>query len=273
MEEIFTNITKLGWAAIGSVLTLIAYIILEKFKSKQSLFSFTKTYNPIGTSINDNFFGNIKIIYNDERPVQHLNFVNLKIQNKSNRDFEDVILKCWVDSASNILSANAFHNQYLTTIGLEENHEETRRQKIAQIDNYNLTMDPNLPQPLVISENYKYVLKNFVWRIPAWNRNDSVVFNFLIENTQGNIPLLMHPIEKKSVKLIESKTAEEINLQRGKGALLYGYLIYIFSISIILSQSSIGKSDVIIFGIIGGLYLWIGLFLYQIVGYVKSFFN
>ena len=273
MDEIFNNITKLGWAVIASVITLLAYIILEKFKSRRSLFSFTKTFNPIGTSINDNFFGNIKILYNDDRIVQHLNFVSLKIKNSSNSDFEDIVLKCWVDTNSNIFSANAFHDQYLTFIELEKNYETNRKQRMAEIDAYNLTREPDQPEPRQITENYNYILKNISWNIPVWNRGDSVTFNFLIENTLGEAPLLMHPIEKKSVKLIEGKSAEELNTEKGKGALLYGYLIYIVSVTIILSQSAIGKSDVIVFGIIGGLYLWIGLFIYQIVGYVKSFFN
>lgn len=273
MDELFNNITKLGWAVIASVITLIAYIILEKFKSRRSLFSYTKTFNPIGTSINDNFYGNIKIVYNDTSIVQHLNLVSLKITNISNRDFENVTLKCWVDVNSNILSANAFHDQYLTQIELEKNHIENRKRKISEIDDYNENKNPDEPEPKYISDNYNFILKNITWNIPVWNRGDSATFNCLIENTLGETPLLMHPIEKRSVKLIEGKTSHEINADRGKGALLYGYVIYIITVVFILFQSSVSKNDFIILGIIGGLYLWVGLFLYQIIGYVKSFFN
>lgn len=70
MKDTLDSISKLGWAVIASLITLVIYIILEKFKNRWSLFTYSRKFNSLGTTINDNFHGNIKVIYNDDRVVK-----------------------------------------------------------------------------------------------------------------------------------------------------------------------------------------------------------
>lgn len=273
MKDALDNISKLGWALIASLGSLLIYIILEKFKNRWSLFTYTRTFNSVGTSINDSFYGNIKVLYNDTRVVKHLNFVSLTILNASNTDFESVIIKCWVDTNSQILSFDAFHNRYRTYIRMDEKFITEREKKSGEIDEFEKNKIEGAPTPQEITNNYNFILKNVVWNVPVWNRKDAVTFNFLIENFNGDIPLLMHPIEKKSVRLIEAENSENKNNRLGKWMLINGYILYITAVIVILSLSQIEKSDIITFIIFGGIYVWIGLFLYKIAEYIKSFFR
>lgn len=273
MKETLDNISKLGWAVIASLITLIIYIILEKFKNRGSVFTYSRTFNSVGTTLNDTFYGNIKVLYNDTRVVKHLNFVSLNIVNTSNTDFEDVTLKCWVDVNSQILSFDAFHDLYRSGIPLDEGYLKTRNEKMKEIDNYNATRIEGDPTPQHVTNAYSFVLKNLVWKIPVWNRKDGVTFNFLIENFNGDIPLLMHPIEKKSIKLVEAENAELKNKRLGKWMFILGYLIYVISSVVILTLTDVDRGSLIIFIVLGGLYIWFGLFAYGIFQYLRSFFR
>lgn len=76
MKETFDSISKLGWAVIASLITLVIYIILEEFKNRGALFTYSRKFNSVATTLNDSFHGNIKVLYNDTRVVKHLNFVS-----------------------------------------------------------------------------------------------------------------------------------------------------------------------------------------------------
>ncbi|PWK79004.1 hypothetical protein LX99_01458 [Mucilaginibacter oryzae] len=272
MKETLDSISKLGWAFIGSLISLIVYIVLERFKNRGALFSFSRKFNSLGTSINDSFHGNIKVLY-DTRIVKHLNFVTLNITNESNSDFENVVVKCWVDVNSQFLSFNAFHDNYRTNIKLEDNFYEERNRRVNEIDEYNAQKNEGDIDPQEITNNYNFILKNLEWNVPVWNRKDSVTFNFIIENFNGEVPILMHPIEKKGIKLIEAESIDRRNTRLGKWMIILGHLVYALCVCTILFSENIEKKDLIIFSILGGLSLWIGLLLYKIFEYIKSFFK
>jgi hypothetical protein len=271
MKETLDSISKLGWALIASLITLIVYIVLEKFKNRGALFSFSKKFNSVGTSINDSFHGDIKVFY-DTRIVKHLNFVTLNITNESNSDFENVVVKCWVDVNSQFLSFNAFHDNYRTNIKLEESFIEERNRKLDEINEYNDQKQEGDTEPQTITNNYNFIFKNLEWSVPVWNRKDSVTFNFLIENFNGEIPLLMHPIEKKGIKMAEIESIDRKNNRLGKWMIIWGHLVYIICALGVLLSISADRTNLIIFLILGGLSLWIGLFLYKIFEYIRSFF-
>lgn len=273
MKDVIDSISKLGWAVIASIITLIIYIILERFKNRWSLFTYATNFSSVGTSINDSFYGNIKVLYNDTRVVKHLNFVSLNIHNASNTDFENVIIKCWVDNNSQFLSFDAVHDRYQTPIGLDENFIDERQDRLDEIDEYDKIKVEGEPIPQQITNAYSFLLKKLTWNVPVWNRKDSVTLNFLIENFNGDVPLLMHPIEKKSIRLIEAESAEGKNNRLGRWMIINGYIIYIISSVILFLLSPLEKSDLITFVIVGGLYIWIGLFLYKIAEYIRSFFR
>lgn len=272
MKETLDSISKLGWTLIGSVITLIVYFVLEKFKNRVALFSFSKRFNPIGTSIDDSFPGNITVFY-DTRMVKHLNYVTLNIINESNSDFENVIVKCWVDVNSQFLSYDGFHDNYHTNIKLEENFATLRNSRLDEIAEYNAQKQDGDIEPQEITNNYNFVFKNIEWIIPVWNRKNSVSFNFLIENINGDVPVLMHPIEKKGIKMTELESVDLKNNRLGKWMIILGHLVYIVCAWLLLSSKTIERKDIVIFSIFGGLYLWIGLLLYKIFEYIRSFFR
>ncbi|MFA6087830.1 hypothetical protein [Mucilaginibacter sp.] len=273
MKEIFESISKFGWAVIASCITFIVYVFLEKFKSRWSIFSFTRSFNSLATSINDNFYGSIKIFYNETRAVNHLNFITVNIKNESNTDFEDVNIKCWVDGDSNILTFNSNHDQYQTIIFMEDTFQVSKNEIVDKVENYNLSKQEGDIMPKDLEDSFNFFLRNVVWHIPVWNRKDSITFNLLVENLKGQVPLIRHPIEKKSIKLIEAESLESKNNRLGKWMLINGYIIYIIFTAMFLSNMSFDKSTVIAFAVLGGLYIWIGLFLYQLFQYTKSFFR
>lgn len=273
MQDIINSISKLGVAVLTAGASFIVYIILEKFKTRASIFTYVKSVNSVETTLAGNFVDNIEIKWGG-RTIDHINFVSLTVKNESNIDFENVILKSWIDINSNFLNSSAHHDQLGTLIPLENEYYEKRLEKLSAIDEYNATeKEPNTPFPAEIKSAYDFVLKNLAYNVPVWNRGESVTFKFLIENTIGETSYFYHPIEKKSVKLIESETDQQKTKNRGLGMIIIGHILYVIAAILIASSKNVSDFAYYAFLIFGGFNIWIGLYIYQFYLYIKSFFK
>lgn len=269
--EFFDEISKFWWAIFGGAISLTAYFVLEKFKNRMSYFESVLNYNSVGTSLSDNLFGDIKVTHNGNE-IKHLNFITINIRNSSNTDFEDLHIVCWVDNRSQILAWSGNFDDSKIAIKLDEDHIE------KDID-FNLRLNDFLREhgssdlPHDLASDLYYFSRNRTLVLPVFNRGSSITLNFLVENFDGNLPVIQFPVQHKSVKVIPAENRESKNNKLGIAMLKYGYAILVIGIIWLFLQDSVDQTDLIIFSILSVFYLWLGLLFHYTKNYIQSIFK
>lgn len=269
--KFFEDISKLWWAILGGGVSVTAYLILEKFKTRMSFFESAVSFNSVGTSLNDNVFGVIKVTHNGNE-IRHLNFITINIKNTSNTDFEKLHIVCWVDNRSQILAWTGNFDDTMIAVKYDESHALKEDDFLKRLDSFfveNGTSD--LPRDL--AADLYYFSRNKEVVLPVFNRGSSVTLNFLVENFDGNIPTIKFPVQHKSVVVIPAINKEAKNNRLGLGMIIYGYVILFFAILWLFTRETIQNDNLIFFTIISVLYLWVGLLAFQIKNYIVSIFK
>lgn len=263
--------SKVWWAFLGGGISLTAYLVLEKFKNRISYFESTISFNSLGTSLDDNLFGNIKVSHNS-REIKHLNLISINIKNASNTDFEKLRVICWVDNRSQILAWKGNFDDTLIAVKYDELHaarENELNEKLLEFFEEHGTSD--LPRDL--DADFYYISRNKEVLLPVFNRGSSVTLNFLVENFDGNVPTIQCPVQHKSVMVIPAVSREAKNDRLGRGMIVCGYIILFFAIFWLFTRESIQNENLILFSIISVLWLWLGLLAFQIKNYLMSIFR
>lgn len=265
------DISKLWWAILGGGVSLTAYLVLEKFKNRISYFESSIHFNALGTSLNDNQFGNIKVSHNG-REIKHLNLITINIKNASNTDFEKLHIVCWVDNRSQILTWKGNFDDTLIAVKYDELHaakEKDVTERVGKFFSEHGTSD--LPSDL--DADFYYFSRNKELVLPVFNRGSSVTLTFLVENFDGNVPTIQCPVQHKSVVVIPAVSREAKNDRLGRGMIVCGYIILFFAILWIFTRDSIQIDNLVLFSIISVLWLWLGLLAFQVKNYLMSIFR
>lgn len=93
-----------------SILVIIGIIlthIWNKLKSRIVYLHYSVWHQPLGTSVNDNLFGDVQILYN-KTPVNSLYFSTVTIENHSSKDIQDLELNIYCDSTSSIMVSHGY---------------------------------------------------------------------------------------------------------------------------------------------------------------------
>ncbi|MFP5385131.1 MAG: hypothetical protein ACLGHN_03580 [Bacteriovoracia bacterium] len=138
--------------------------IWEKIRSRITFLNYSVWHQSLGTSISDNLFGNVQILYNDN-PVSRLYFSTLVLENHSSRDFENIDINIYCDQDSSILISHGYIEFSPNALKFTDEYEATLRQ--AQTD-------PSVWINAIKRRDYK---------IPVINRGDIIKFQLLITNT------------------------------------------------------------------------------------------
>ena len=271
METIFqflSDISKLGWAILGGGISVTSYFILEKFKNRLSSFVYSIEYSSVGTTLNDNVFGEI-VVTHEGREIKHLNFVTLRIENDSNTDFENVKLTCWVDPKSQFLGWSGNYDD--TRIHIKH-HEDFIKKTEMFFEKYD-KLSEEQKDAGEMDEGLKDFFKNKEFLLPVFNRGSSITMQFLVENFDGKRPVLQCPISHKSVKMIEAEDQDVIEKRLGKNMFIYGYIILAIAIALLFLSSRYTISRLIAFSFISVAYVWLGLLIHHFITYLRGIFK
>ncbi|MGN8056353.1 hypothetical protein ACTJKN_08770 [Pedobacter sp. 22163] len=262
------NMAKLWWLFAAGCLSLIAYITLERFKTRISIFTSTILFNSVGTSLKDNVFGDIKVTHND-RNINHLNFIEIIIANPSNSDFENVNLLIWVDHRSQILGWTANYQDSGIAFNLE-------KEFIARSNSFDADLKafrdehPSEDLSQYLMQELMFTQANKTFNLPVFNRKTSIKLNLLVENFDGNIPKVSFDILHKSIKVIPAQDDAKTNSKTGLAMIIYGYVLLTIFCIYIFNKQEFTNLDKILLTILAFLHLWVGLLIYKVIGYVKS---
>lgn len=252
-------------------ISLVIGIYIEKFKSRVTYLKYRLFFNPLATSTQDSFWGNITVLYNGRR-TNHLSFGTIEISNDSNSDLQDVNIDVWVDSNSKILGQNGHYEQTGNAIFLEKKHEDYIQSILHKIENEEAikSKNSNYMTPTYLQNEINWVYTNRKFQLPIFNRKTSIKLNILTENLQGFKPIITTSILHKSVKLIEQNDKSQEDRKLGLGMVIWGLIFYILGLFILNKYFINVSTPLLIAGILGVLHLFIGLLIYKIIGSIRQ---
>lgn len=257
---------------VTGLASLIIGVYLEKFKGRITVLSRKITSQAIAYSSQDEYWGHIKVLYNDNE-AKNLNLFTVEIKNESSRDISDVIVDLKVDDTSMVLASNAYLNESDTTLLLtneyfqyylevmKRNDEESKQIKLGKIKV--TEKDPNLAREVT----YITTLKKFV--IPVLNRGKKATFNILVENFKGIYPAVSADVVQRGIKLNDFEDEGEKNKRLMLYSLGIGLIIFAIAFTAILRAYPSSTTAIIWTGLFGLTYSLIGMIFYFLGRYIK----
>jgi len=257
---------------VTGLISVVIGVLLEKFKNRLILVKKRISYLPLATSTQNEYWGNIEVMYNGIE-TKHINFVTIYFNNSSNQDIEDINIEIWVDRNSRILGQSGNFVESGKAVFLEHNYFESYKNIIQanRINDQKKQQDKNHVTPIQLENDLDWLFKNRKFNLPYFNRKTNVSLNLLIENDNGEQPVINIDILHKSVRLIDDIDKEEYNKKLGLHSLGYGLLIYVISFIILLNIFPIAAKPLTIFLIIGALQLFIGFLIFYIIKTIKEY--
>ncbi len=247
-------LNKYLWPAIGFILGLFTKHIFDLYKNKISKIQYSINKSFLGVSGEDNRFGKVQIIYNDNIPVKNLFLCNITLVNTSNRDFKDVEFTVWCDVGSLILISHGHKTDSINPLNLT--------QKFLIDFQNNLQTNPNI------------VMTRRPYTVPVLNRDSSITFSCLVTNTNGQEPNIYLACEHEGLKLVPNFAKPPLFWGENQtvGA-WYGLIICAFVAWII---SSYIESKLLLIGAVyfmGALCLIPGILVLKISKIIKKIFR
>lgn len=279
MKELFTDqefLKSLIPTTISLVVTGLASVIigiyLEKFKSRIIRLSRRITSQPIAYASQDEYWGHIKVLYNNHE-AKNLNLFTIEIRNESSRDVTDVIVDLKVDNDSMILASNGFLNNSNTSLLLTSDYfqyymdvTERNNKELQDVDRGKIqetARDPNLAREV------KYVTSLKKYIIPVLNRNKVATFNVLVENFKGIYPSVTTEVIQEGIQLSDFVDDNEKN----KKIILYsigiGLILFSIGFVMILNAHPDSKTEIILTGVLGLTYSLFGALFYFFGRYIR----
>jgi hypothetical protein len=255
---------------ITALISVVIGIYLEKFKARLVLLKYRLFFNALGTTIQNEFWGNIEVLYMG-RHTNHLSFITVEMSNDSNRDLENVNIDVWVDQDSQFLGHNGFYDEGGNSILLEQGYYTyfTQVNQRYQEDLKLREADPEHVTPTQLANEINWVLTNKKFHLPIFNRHTSIKINLLTENFKGVTPQLRVSVLHRSVKLVTQKDKAEEDKRLGINMIIWGLLAFIIGTWIVQKQYSGATTPIVIVGILGVLYLFFGLLVYRLIKFIK----
>ena len=166
---------------IAAVLAFLSDLLLERFKNRIVRLKFKKNVFQLATAIQNNFLGNIEVLYNN-RKTNHLSLITVEVRNDSNTDLEKVKIDFWVDNTSQMLAHQANYVKSGNSILLEDTYlqEFTNVLQLNTEDSRLKEVNPNHETP-GLTQRLNWILANKSFNLPVFNRDTSVKFQILVE--------------------------------------------------------------------------------------------
>jgi len=257
---------------ITGLVSLLIGIYLEKFKNKLTFIKYNFLFQPLATSNQNEFWGNIEVYYNGLKS-NHLNFITITLNNDSNKDFQDIVLDIWVDKDSFINGQNGFYVDSGKTILVEQTHYD-RLVEVIRRNNEDIEkkkQDSNHITPTQLQKDIEYFQTNSKFSLPVFNRNTEVRVNILAENNSGQQPQIGIDIKHKGLKLIKENDKYDEDRKLGIGMIAYGTIIFTITAIFLSISFPNALKPILILGVVGLLNLVLGLFIYRLIQLIKNF--
>lgn len=250
---------------IAALLGFLTAVLMERFKNRIILLKYRKNTFQLATAIQNNFWGNIEVLYNN-RKTNHLSLLTVEIKNDSNIDLENVNVDFWVDYDSQILTHQANYVESGNLISLEKDYliEFNKVVEMNDEDQKLKLVNPN-HQTSGLAQRIDWILKNKKLNLPVFNRNTSVKFQILVENFQGKVPLLSLSILHKACKLIPELEEIEITKTRNKYVAWMWLLLSFLTTALIYLKFKNYPYAIVWAGILNILTLYIAFGFYQLL--------
>ena len=151
---------------VTSLISIAIGIYLEKFKNRLTFIKYNILFQPLATSNQNEYWGDIEVYYNGLK-TNHLNFMTIILENDSNKDYQDIFIDIWVDKNSFIKGQNEFYVDSGKTIPLENNHYN-RLLEVVQQNTQDIALqkeDPNHATPANLQNDLDYFqqILNFIY--------------------------------------------------------------------------------------------------------------
>jgi hypothetical protein len=251
-------------------LSLVIGIYLEKFRSRLTILKYELFFQPLATAAQNAYWGNIEVLHNG-RPINHLSFITVYLKNDSNRDLQEVNVDIRVDQNSRILAQSGFYEESGTPILLEQGYFEHYLDVVErnEIDVQTRRANPNHVTPAQLSTEIDLILTNKKFHLPVLNRRSEITLNILTENIQGQTPQVSVSVLHKSVKVIKQADKAQEDRELGLNMILWGLLAFVIGVLIIQRMFTEATIPLVLTGILGIAYLFIGLLIYRAIKLIK----
>ncbi|WP_192349737.1 hypothetical protein [Algoriphagus sp. Y33] len=276
MENITLFLKDIAPTTISLIFTglvsLALGIYFEKFKNRLTFIKYNFLFQPLATSNQNEYWGNIEVYYNGLK-TNHLNFITAILNNDSNIDFQDIFVDIWVDKDSFIKGQNGYYVDSGKRIFLDANHYDRLVEVVERnkIDMEQRNQDPNYTTPLQLQNDINYFQTNSKFYLPVFNRNSEIRFNILAENNNGKQPIIGIDIKHKGLKLIIENDKYDEEKKLGIGMIAYGAIFFIMTAILLSINFPYALKPLIILGIVGIFNLVLGLFIYRLIQFIKNY--
>ena len=190
--------------------SILVGVYLEKFKNKLIFLKYSMAFSPLGTTIKDNYWGDIQVTING-RMTNYLDFVTITLVNDSSSDVpKDIYMDLWVNPQAQILGYSGNYNEIGSSIVFEADYQ-ARLDKISQRsieENNKKLADPNYVIPADVQTEIDWITKNKKVHFPIFNRNSSATINLLVESFDSKAPQVYISVLQTSVKLEKQEDSE-----------------------------------------------------------------
>lgn len=273
--EIHTNfLDKILPATISLIVTGLASIVigiyLEKFRNKLTILKYSISFQPLATSTQNDYWGDIEV-YHNNRQINHLSFVTIKLENDTNIDLQNLNVDTWCDSDSQFLAQSGVYDQGRNAILLEQNYYNYFTDVLHrnQLDIEQRNQNPEHLTPQQLTNEINWIMTNKKFHLPVLNRHSSITINLLVENFKGLTPQVTVNILHKSLKLIKS-VDKDTELKKTLGYVLsFGLIIFIAGFIGLLKLYPLSTIPIVLSGILGVLNSLIGFGLYHLMKFIK----
>lgn len=214
-----------------SMVGLLVGVLIEKFKNRYRTITYNIVTQKVKPSLSENLGGQLKIHLGD-REINTLKIATVTVENKSSVDFENLSISFTLGKDSWFQSNEGFLEENFSWLYWTDKFNEEYQQVVKE---YNaLKPDKNGIKTTSdeLQRKINYALSNRIYSIPVFNRKESAVFNFLIEDPiDGSEADIFPSIIHKSVNFKEeiedeSKDSRDLWMGIGIGVVFVSIVVY-----------------------------------------------
>ncbi|TET46402.1 hypothetical protein E3J62_04395 [candidate division TA06 bacterium] len=198
---------------IGLVIAVVGLglkVLLDKFRKRISLVSYTVWHRSLGTSRDDPLWGPLKLTYRDMQ-IESLFLSSVSIVNESNQDMSRMELNIGCDSDSTIFTSHAWKKGSLGELSLTKKCQDIL----------------SMQKP----EEWEYILRRRDYELKVFNRREEVEIWMVVNNLKAIQPVITvnsdHPGVKVAHKVVPPLLLGEPIVQSSIVGMIFTVLVCI----------------------------------------------
>lgn len=239
---------RMGEKLLVNILSFLAGAGLthlwKKFKNRLSIIKYTVHHQYLGASTDDQRFGSVKVLYNNNS-VKNLYLSTILLSNESSRDLANLELNITCDATSAILISYGKNRASLKELSFTEKYANA------------LAGQGGGGQAGGNPEVIKYIFQRRDYMLPVINRGDKVDFLLLTTSFEGKQPVLAVGCDSPGLRMEFTRTFPELFGEPQTQSTLVGALAALILCAPIIYFIS-NKSIAVLISVLVGLFafLW-----------------